>query len=754
MKTKSITTFLFLAFAAFADASASSRSENKGYKVEFNQARSNEMSLNFSLDKVNISEVTINGVKYSQFDSEKWNFTDKKGYAALPILNAAVQLPADKNVSLSVERGDYTDYNLNYPLVPSRGRILRNQDPSKIPYVIDPASLVDAWYPSDIAVSTDPFIMRDVRGTSVYVNPIQYNAAKKILRVYNTIRVNLIENNSEPVNPLTDLKKFVDPDMFTTYQSLFLNYNTRANWANESGEYGEILVLYTSRDAAVIKPWINWKKQMGYRVTEQQVATGTNVKATIKTAYTSNTKIVYVQLVGDWADIKSDLGGGANAPMDPMLGCVIGTDNFPDIVVGRFSAGSTADVTTQVNKTITYEKNPGGTWYKSALHIASAEGAGQGDDGEVDKAHSDNIWTGRLSKFTYATKNTSYDPGASASQVSTAVNAGVSVINYTGHGANNQFVTSGFNNSNVNSLTNGEKLPFIFSVACVNGEFHTTTCFAEAWLRKVGGGAVATLMATINQDWVPPMIGQDYMNDLLVGGYKYASNSTNPGKGTNTDHGKNHFGAIAVNGGVLMLSETTSALSTIQTWTIFGDASLQVRTDAPKALVVSNPNVPAGSYQTTVTVGGTPFANALVSIWDGTNQPFSALTDASGNVTIPHTLTNGTSATLTITGFNLTPYIGNVTIGVTSVNNIDFSSSLQVYPNPSNGNFELNYSFINKENSNVKIVDLLGNTVYADMLMQNAQNKTITLNNVKNGLYFLTFENSNGTVTKKITIEK
>ena len=39
------------------------------------------------------------------------------------------------------------------------------------------------------------------------------------------------------------------------------------------------------------------------------------------------------------------------------------------------------------------------------------------------------------------------------------------------------------NNTNVNSLTNSGMFPWIWSVACVNGEFHLGTCFAETWLR-------------------------------------------------------------------------------------------------------------------------------------------------------------------------------------------------------------------------------------------------------------------------------
>ena len=81
------------------------------------------------------------------------------------------------------------------------------------------------------------------------------------------------------------------------------------------------------------------------------------------------------------------------------------------------------------------------------------------------------------------------------------------------------------NNTNVNSLTNTGMWPWIWSVACVNGEFHIGTCFAETWLRATDSegqptGAIATLMASVNQAWNPPMDGQDEMVDIFVESYE------------------------------------------------------------------------------------------------------------------------------------------------------------------------------------------------------------------------------------------
>ena len=77
------------------------------------------------------------------------------------------------------------------------------------------------------------------------------------------------------------------------------------------------------------------------------------------------------------------------------------------------------------------------------------------------------------------------------------------------------------NQTDVNGLVNMGMSPFIWSVACVNGEFHIGTCFAATWLRATGTngvptGAIAVLMSTVNQSWSPPMDGQEEMNDILV----------------------------------------------------------------------------------------------------------------------------------------------------------------------------------------------------------------------------------------------
>ena len=642
---KIIFTFLILFGAITLFAS-------KGFEVTYQQTGQSTSELYFEIGDFQVDEVIIDGVTYNKILYDGSVHTEKKGFAELAYVHATVMLSPNKNFEINVIGGDYTDYSLEYPLLPSRGVIYRDQDPSQIPYLIDPTSIVDAWYPTDVAQSTEPFIIKDIRGTSVFVYPFQYNAAKNILRVYHNVRVQLIENESQPViNQLTNITDNILYEMSSVYRSVFINYENNRDDLT-IGDFGEILVICTDRDSEAIDPYIEWKIQKGLKVYKEVVATGTLVKSLVQEKYDENNNILYVMLIGDWADIKSETLG--SSPMDPQLGCVVGSDVYADICVGRFSASSPSDVTIQVEKVINYEQNPeaGATWYSHALAVASNQGASNGDDGEIDYEHNDIIYENKLEPFTYDEFTTVYDPGANSTAVKNAVEEGVSVINYTGHGSPTSWGTSGFSNSNVATLVNAEKLPVVISVACNNGDFHTGECFAEAWAKKEGGGSIMFLGATISQPWAPPMRGQDYFMDIMTGGYDYELYPDQ--NGISTFEGRSTVGSFIFNGLTLMIVESSGSddLKTAKTWTMFGDPSLQMRTATPSEITLNNDVILMGiPFTTTVTSAGQPVVGALVAISQG-DLMFAALTDETGSVSIENTLEPG-EATLVLTGFNL-----------------------------------------------------------------------------------------------------
>jgi len=652
------TFFFFVAIFVFA----TSLFAQKGYEAKFSQPGSNEYQVTFTVTDWNLTNVVYDGVSFKKLVFSSSAVTQEVGWAELPFISASIQLPARKNVDLNVTYTEFTDYQLDFPLVPSRGVIYRNQDPNTIPYQIAPESVMDKFYPGHLAKAEEPYIIRDVRGTSVRVFPFQYNSATQTLRVYTKMEVLLTENNEPATNPLLVDNPNPIREARGMYKSLFINYQ-EPRIPLFMADHGDILVITTARDEAAIQPYIDWKKQKGYNVAKEVVATGTNVKSLIQQKYNANNNLMYVLLVGDWADIKCEEYTGA--PTDPMLGDVVGvaTQYRPDISIGRMSANTPEHVTTQVNKTIQYEKNPNmeAAWYSAFAGLGSNDGSG-GDDGEKDHTHVMNIYDYRLvPKYSYNQHKGFYDYNgtASASALTTAINTGLSTIAYCGHGSNTAWSTTGFSNTNVNALTNGTKLPFIISVACVNGAFHTASdCFAEAWAKKENGGAAVSWMSTINQPWNPPMRGQDYFYDVLIGGYNY---TTQPGNGISTEELRTHWGAIAVNAANLMLSEVSNSddIETVRTWCTFGDPNLQLRTKQPAVLASSSEMMIVGTpYETTITANGNAVKDALVCIsQNGVYK--SAFTDAAGQVTITNEFTPG-EVLLVVTAFNTNTIYKNI----------------------------------------------------------------------------------------------
>jgi hypothetical protein len=383
---------------------------------------------------------------------------------------------------------------------------------------------------------------------------------------------------------------------------------------------------------ANMAPFVTHKAAVGITANVVGVSTiGNNagsIKSYIQNAYDTG-NLAFVLLVGDIAQVASFMSqGGAS---DPEYSKLAGNDDYPEILVGRFSAGTPAEVDTQVQRTISYETLPAteADWFWKGTGVASAEGAGAGDEGQSDKQHSEEI-RGWLLGAGYTEVDQIYDPGASASQVSFAVNAGRGVINYTGHGWPYGWSTTGFDNGDVNSLTNTGMLPFIVTVACNNGEFESyDTCFAEAWMRATHAGqpagAIGIYASSISQSWAPPMEAQDEFNLLL----------------TDPDEPYHSLGALCFAGSSSMMDDYGySGVNMFDTWILFGDPSLRVRGSAgPQGLVVEpavvwraeghagGPFAPQSMQYTLTNVGSSPiFYGTVLNVpWLSADRPLGMI---------------------------------------------------------------------------------------------------------------------------------
>jgi hypothetical protein len=645
--------FLMLVLAAMpAEARQVLLGSGSGpFDLELLSASPERSVIELRLNHFDLETVAIDGAAWAQVALGARALHLEAGLPALPTVRESLVIPDAGVMGLRVLGVEYTEL-AGIDVAPSKGNLLRTVDPALVAYTFDDFYRTDGWYPAAPAKLETPYILRDTRGLVLELNPFQYNPATHTLRVATRLTVEVALAGAGGENLLEQRPTARVQDFEQLYARHYLNYSALNDRYASIGEVGSMLVICYDAFNAATQPFVAWKNQLGIPTALVNVSaigsTGAQIKTYIQNLYNTS-DLAFVVLVGDAAQVPYYNNGGAS---DPSYAFLAGSDNYPDAFVGRLSAETVAQVETQVTRSIEYERDAqtAAAWYPKGVGIASSEGAGIGDDGEADYVHMDVI-RGKLLGFTYDQVDQIYATnGGTAAMVSNAVNAGRSVINYCGHGSLTTWVTTGFSNTHVNALTNDNKLPFIVSVACNNGEFQSGTCFAEAWLRATNGaeptGAVGMYASTISMSWAPPMCGQDEIIDLLVGNEKRS------------------YGALCFNGACQMNDEYgASGENETKFWTIFGDPSLRVRTATPQAIAVDHfetvdPLMPGFTVHTNP-------GNLAALSYQG-QAIGAAFADAGGTAVVPFTFalpTPGESVTLTVSGFNRFTSVEQILVG-------------------------------------------------------------------------------------------
>lgn len=495
------------------------------------------------------------------------------GHPQLPVVIRSLMIPDSARMKVELLDAEFETIE-NITIIPHKGPISRTVDPSTVDYDFGEIYEKDAWFPAEAARLREPYILRDVRGVVLEICPFQYNPVQQKLRVYHHMNVEVKANGLDTRNVLDrrDVNSRPDPDFEALYENQFVNYPP--DRSDPPPESGDMLIVCHPDFMAAMQPFVDWKNSIGISTNMVDVTTLPNgfpyINTYVQSVYNSS-NLSYLLLVGDYNEVKSGYYQGAIS--DPSYSLVT-PDVYPDILVGRFSAETVDDVKTQVLRTICYEQEIHdvslGGWNAAATGIASAEGLGQGHYGESDVQHADLIRNELLADG-FTTVDQIYDPGATASQVVSALNDGRRLVNYIGHGGTSGWSTTVFHNSDIADLTNIGMLPFIHSVGCLGGDFNNGTCFGEAWLRETyngqPSGAIAAYFASMNQTWAEPMYCQG--NHGLGSAYGSAERFWME---------MNHSIAGIWYGGSCAMIDLAGAVGRdmFMTWQLFGDPSLRV----------------------------------------------------------------------------------------------------------------------------------------------------------------------------------
>ena len=599
--------------------------------------------------------------------------TAHAGEPDMPMTGIPVLIGDKARMSIRVIDAQYMDFE-GIEVAPSKGDFPRTINPEDVPYTYGACYSEDAFFPASNIGLYEPYIIRDFRGQNMVVYPFAYNPATKTLRVYYNMTVEMYKVDDHGENVIESRRSNVvkmDADFKSVYQRHFINYEAAMNRYTPLDEEGDLLIICYDNFISSMTDFVNWKKTRGVNTTIVGTSTAgssyTAIKNYIQSQYNANNNITHVLLVGDVAQIPgySYSGGGSSYSGlgDNAYGQIVGSDYYNDVFIGRFSASTAARVTTQCNRVITYERDltTSATWLKVGEGIAKKEG-GSGHNGEDDYQHMDVIRTD-LMNYGYSPVYQRYANlsgyTATAAQISADINSGVGIINYCNHGAETMWGVASYSVSHVNALTNENKLPFIWSVACLVGKYdHSSDCFAEAWMNATNNnnptGAIGTLMSYISQPWIPPMWAQDECVDILAG--------LSSSGGT-----KHTWGGLSINGlfGIFdNYGSDQSAVGTYQAWILYGDPSMMVRTKTPQAMTVNhNGNIALGATNYSVNVSNGNGAVATITDADHNILGRATVSNGMANISLNSSnLTPESELTLCVFGFNMVTYLGTISV--------------------------------------------------------------------------------------------
>jgi hypothetical protein len=548
------------------------------------------------------STKTVNDKKYSQIIIPNHGLFLNAGYPELPKVRFNLLIPKDAEAHCELVDVDAIELGLNTP-IPSRGSILRDIDPATVPYVEGGFYRGDKAFPGKEYYVDSKFIFRGAHGLPIEFYPIQYDPAEDLLRVYKTIRIKW-SIDADAYRAL-DFKR--TPQEFDEmFKETFANYQSM-RVSSSLSEPGRLIIITADAFVDAVRPLAEWKIQRGLKTEIVKMSeigtTAQAIKDYITTQYQSPESLTYVVLVGDSDTIPVFRGAYGYAACDSCMTMVDGNDPYPDLFISRLSARTVAQVENQVNKFIRYEKNPDidGAWYLRGIGVASNEGS------PTDWQRAEEL-RAAIEGYGFTEVAKIYDPSASKTALSAALNRGASVLNYIGHGDGTDWLTTGFSTTDATALTNGYMNPFIVDVSCSNGSFVKDVCLAESFLRagttEAPAGAIAMYSASTRTRWDPPCVMQDaVIKDLLVTNIK------------NTTGGLYFGGMVAA---LNVLGTTGSGLELVEQYNIFGDASLSVRSKKPAVLDVMYPSVlpPTGPVEVEVfnQSDATPLLGATVAL--------------------------------------------------------------------------------------------------------------------------------------------
>jgi hypothetical protein len=674
------------------------------------------------------------------------------GLPDLPSVTKMFALPFGTEAVITVEDVNSTVYE-NMEILPRQTPEI-DMDHDPFPFVIsEEFYLSDGSYPSSWVNLDNEGIWSGLNVARIVVNPFSYNPSTGNLEAASsiTLRVDFEGTASHLADP-------VNPSMVPAMEQNVINWDVfkyEADPIDGSRDAGvEYVFVCTAASADWVSELVETHHYLGLHSRVETLVAPATTDA-IKTAITDNYDsgvTRFACIVGTNDELPSYVWSGKTG--DYWYACCVGTDNYPEIAVGRLT-GDSAQIVHQVDKIIGGYMDYGfDERYTPDVTPSEAVLAAYNRSDYIACCN-------EIASYAYSfcdiTFTKVYPPNPyNAAVVSDAINNSIGTVTYRGHGDVTVWTWSpGWSATNINALTN-TFMPFVFNIACYCGSYTGSgTCLAEAW-QWATCGASCNLAAT---DPSFTDTNHTYIKEIYKAIYDTGIFRVGEGINVSTVIIINQFGTYGI------------ANARMYIW--FGDPAMDTWTfdtvSEPGILQISPPaSIPPGNSDVIVSVtdDGSPVEGVNVTLTDGVDNYGDGMTfyeegttNSSGEVSINIT---APSTGIVHIGAFLHDYrydISEVVIGTGIAGSEGTSSVLSLespYPNPVMENASLGFSVPAAGRVKLAVYDVSGRMVETilDGTVESG-NHSMTWApgaEIASGVYFIRLSTESGTLTRQAMI--
>ena len=734
---KKIITF-FLLFLFFSSISFSQQvidyKNNRGVNgFSLNSQRSTGVEINFSVDKLFIEDVNVDGVNLKAAKIPGIFLPNEAGKPDLAGTGKYIAIPQGASVSYKIISYK-TEVIKDIDIAPAPVIPLDN-DPSPLKYIKNASVFSkNGYYPESPVKLSEPSVIRGIDVVMLGITPFQYNPVTKELVVYTDIKVQVdfIGGNGR-FGDDSYRNRWWEPilsDNLINYSSLpKIDFDHRYSDIMTENGYEYVIIVPNNAEfsqwADTIKNFRNAQgiKTGVYRLSDIGGNTVNAIKTWVTDAYNNWTiKPVAICLLADYG---TDASGASSIisklqthpdsyypafASDNYYADVNG-DEMPEIVFSRIIANNSTELQTLITKQLKYEKNPptdagyydhpitalgwqterwfqlcselvGGYFKKiKNKHPVRINKVYQGTPGTVWSTATNTatvvnyFGTTGLGYIKMTPDSLGGFDGGTPTQVVSAINNKSFLLQHRDHGMYTGWGEPGFTTSYIPQLTNTDFLTFVFSINCETGAYHNPSgcpangSFVEVFYRYKYNNQNAGALGMV----CPSETSYSFVNDAYTWGmYNNMWPDFMPAY-TPNPLPRGERPAFGMTAGKFFLQQSSWPYNTSSkqvTYRLF-----HMHGDAFFNLFSEVPQTLAVTHNSSIPANATsfgvvaPVGSFIALSVNGNILGTATSTGSKQSIPISGTMTTGQVMKVVVTKQNYFRYEGNVTVGVTGIVN-------------------------------------------------------------------------------------